>query len=163
VRFRAKKESGRFFRLSFCRSELVVIRVHGSPAADFVSDKPELRRDAVDNHTFTITKTNCTYTKPFEIGGTQSKTHLITLFTESAGGRTQRRAAGILIMANGDKAFYSSEGTGDVAAQTSEGHWAIDGGTGKCEGAKGKGTYKGRVGAGGLRTYDSEGEIELMK
>jgi hypothetical protein len=60
-------------------------------------------------------------------------------------------------MANGDKAFYRSEGTGDVAAQTSEGHWVIDGRTDKFEGAKGKGTYNGRVGAGGLRTYDSEG------
>ena len=36
-------------------------------------------------------------------------------------------------------------------------------GTGKFEGAKGKETYKGRVGAGGLRTYNSEGEIELAK
>src|SRR5439155_15981152 len=35
-------------RSFFCVRELVVLRVHSGPAADFVPDKPQLRRDAVD-------------------------------------------------------------------------------------------------------------------
>src|SRR5437660_1233724 len=42
------KESGRKLPLSFCMPELVVLRVHGRPAPDLVSNKPELRRNGVN-------------------------------------------------------------------------------------------------------------------
>jgi antitoxin (DNA-binding transcriptional repressor) of toxin-antitoxin stability system len=43
-----KKESGTLSRSVVVFAELVVLRVHGGPAADLVAHKPQLRRDAVD-------------------------------------------------------------------------------------------------------------------
>jgi hypothetical protein len=41
-----QKESGTL-PLFFCAPELVVLRVHGGPAADLVADEPQVRWDAV--------------------------------------------------------------------------------------------------------------------
>src|SRR2546425_6475190 len=43
-----KKESGGFSRSLVVFAELVVLRVHGGPAANLVAHKPQLRRHAVD-------------------------------------------------------------------------------------------------------------------
>jgi hypothetical protein len=46
--------------------------------------------------------------------------------------------------------------------ESAEGTWSFVGGTGKLEGIKGKGTYKGKGGPEGI-TYEIEGEYELPK
>ena len=43
-----KERERDFFPLSFCFCDLVVLRVHGSPAVDLVPDEPQLRRNPVD-------------------------------------------------------------------------------------------------------------------
>ena len=116
-------------------------------------------------HEFMLTKTACRYTKPLLLGGTQSKTHLTTLFND-LGDHTMRHAVAAIKFENGDELFYRSEGTGVAPGgvpQTANGQWFIDGGTGKFEGAKGQGTYEGRTPPEGTRTYNLEGEITLAK
>jgi len=66
-------------------------------------------------------------------------------------------------MADGDKAYYTYQGTStlkDGAAQTEQGTWTLVGGTGKLKGIKGRGTYKGKADADGSMTYEIEGTYE---
>ena len=64
---------------------------------------------------------------------------------------------------NGDKAFVSFQGTASIKDNTSEGKWSYPGGTGKLNGLKGNGTYKGKGAEDGSVTPDVEGEYTLPK
>lgn len=118
------------------------------------------------DHAFAIGKTKCTWTTAPEIAGTQAKDHEYTSFADIRGPRGQVRSGAVGTMANGDKNFVTTQGTITVkegVTQTSEGTWSYTGGTGKLKGIKGKGTYKGKVGADGTMTIEVEGEYQLPK
>ncbi len=116
------------------------------------------------NHSFVIFQGKCTWTKPFEIAETKSKDHSGTVFQEMTGSRASTRGSGADTMENGDKFYLRWQGstnTKDEMVQTDDGTWSFAGGTGKLNGIKGKGTYKGKGAADGTVTYEVEGEYEL--
>ncbi len=126
--------------------------------AIMVGDRP--------GHSFMISQSKCTWTKPWEIAGIQSKEGVATSFDEASGSSSRTRGFYHDTMANGDKANYRYEGTvslKDGAPQSAEIKWTLVGGTGKLKGAKGKGTCKGKPGSEGSITWDCEGEYELPK
>lgn len=117
----------------------------------------------VPNHSFAISKVKCTWSKPLEIAGLQSKEDSITAFDEIRGPKSSGRGAVVLTMSNGDQAHVSFSGAAtlkDGVPQTSEGKWRFMRGTGKLKGLKGEGTYKGTGGADGM-TYEVEGAYTL--
>jgi hypothetical protein len=122
-----------------------------------VGDQPD--------HSFAISQSKCPYTKPSEIAGTQTKEFVTTSFSEIDGSRATTRGYVDGSMANGDKFYVRSQGSANLKEgiiENAEGTWSFVGGTGKLEGIKGKGTYKGKGGPEGI-TYEIEGEYELPK
>jgi hypothetical protein len=121
-----------------------------------VGDRPD--------HVFTISKTTCTWVKPPEIAGLAAKDHEYTSSRDVAGSRLRTRTAAFGTMANGDRYFTITQGTGTVkdgVTQTAEGTWSYTGGTGKLKGLKGKGTLKGKAAPDGTFTIEIEGEYQL--
>jgi len=115
-------------------------------------------------HAFVIEKGTCTWTKPVEIVGTQSKVHEMTNFHDVMGERVRSRAAAVGTLASGDKYFLVAQGSSiskEGVALSFEGTWSYTGGTGKLKGIKGKGTYKGTSNPDGTITHEVEGEYIL--
>ena len=119
------------------------------------------------DHSFTICQGKCTWTKPLEIAGIQSKEGVYTLLTETSGNTSRYRFYYVDTMANGDKAYYRGEGTmtvKDQVPQSGDEKWTLVRGTGKLKGVKGKGTDTLKTAAAdGSSTWDTEGEYELPK
>ncbi len=114
------------------------------------------------NHSFVINQMKCTWTKPFEIAGVQSKEDVYTGFSEVSGNRLHGQGYIAGTMTNGDKYYVRVQGSGS-ASGSGEGQWSFAGGTGKLKGLKGKGTYKGKGAPDGTFTVEVEGEYELPK
>jgi hypothetical protein len=117
-------------------------------------------------HAFGITKVRCTWTKPFEIDGLQSKDDEITGFSEVMGANANERMYVVMTMSNGDQAFARPVGTTslkDGAPQSANGDWTYAGGTGRLTGIKGKGTYKCAWGADGTAMCNIEGHYAIPK
>lgn len=120
-----------------------------------VGDRPD--------HAFTISQGKCTWTKPWEIAGIQSKEGVGTSFAEISGTTARTRGYFVDTMANGDKAHYRTESADtlkDGVPQSVDGKWTLIRGTGKLKGIKGQGTYKCQA-AGEGSTCDVEGEYTL--
>ena len=119
------------------------------------------------NHSFAIDQVKCTWTKPMEIAGIQNKEGTGTGSYENSGNTSRIHGYFVDVMANGDKAFYRTEGTAtlkDGALQSADEKWTIVRGTGKLKGVKGKGGCKlTSAAADGSATWDCEGEYELPK
>jgi hypothetical protein len=118
------------------------------------------------NHSFAISQTKCTWTKPLEMAGIQTKEDVYTGFNEVSGNRARGQLYGVVTMTNGDKYYVRGQGSTtmkDGVPESAEGTWSFAGGTGKLKGLKGKGTYKGKGAPDGTSTYEVEGEYELPK
>jgi len=118
------------------------------------------------NHALSLAQSKCSWTKPWEIAGVAGKQGVATASGEISGNTFRFHAYYVDEMANGDKAYYTYQGTStlkDGAAQTEQGTWTLVGGTGKLKGIKGKGTYKGTAGADGTMTSEVEGTYEAPK
>jgi hypothetical protein len=121
-----------------------------------VGDKP--------GHAFAIMQGDCTWTKPMEIGGVQTKTGTDTVSAEMSGNGSTDRGYHVDTMANGDKFTVRFQGTGkakDGKMASGSGTWSFVDGTGKVKGIKGKGTYKSMANADGTTTTEVEGEYQL--
>ena len=121
-----------------------------------VGDRPD--------HVLTLSKTKCTWAKPPQIAGLAAKEHEYTASGDVAGSRLRSRTAAFGAMANGDRHFTVTQGTGTMkegVTQTVEGTWSYTGGTGKLKGLKGKGTFKGKAAPDGTLTIEVEGEYQL--
>jgi hypothetical protein len=118
------------------------------------------------NHSFVISQTKCTWTKPLEIAGVQGKEDVYTEFSEVSGNRARVQGYGIGTMTNGDK-FYGCLQCSSVlkegATESGECTSTFVGGSGKLKGLKGKATGKGKGAADGTSTWEIEGEYELPK
>jgi len=114
-------------------------------------------------HTLSIMQTKCTWTKPFEVDGVQSKDGVDSSVMDVHGASARSHGYYVDTMANGDKAFVRWEGTDSMKDATSEGKWSYAGGTGKFKGLKGGGTYKGKTAQDGSVSFDVEGEYTLGK
>jgi hypothetical protein len=119
------------------------------------------------NHSFAISQGKCTWTKPMEIAGIQTKEGVYTEFAETSGNTLRYRFYYVDTMANGDKAHYRGEGTmtvKDGVPQSGDEKWTLVRGAGKLKGIKGKGTNTLKTAAAdGSSTWDCEGEYELPK
>lgn len=119
------------------------------------------------SHTFAINQTKCTWPKPMEIAGVQSKEGIATAFSEISGDSARVRIGYYSeTMANGDKVHFRYQGRTtlkDGVPQSDEGTWSLARGTGKLKGIKGKGTYKGTPGSDGSMSYEVVGEYNLPK
>jgi hypothetical protein len=116
------------------------------------------------DHQFMVTKVSCNWTKPMEIGGSQSKDGTSSAIEEITGNISKGRGQHVSTMATGEKTFVRFEGSSVLKAgaiQSSDGTWHYTGGTGKFAGIKGKGTYKGKPGADGTMVYEVEGDYQL--
>ncbi len=117
-------------------------------------------------HAFVINQTKCSWTKPAEIAGIQTKDDVYASFSEVTGNRSQDQSFGVCTMSNGDKAYVRPRGSAtwkEGALVSAEGKWTFAGGTGKLKGLKGKGTYKAQGQPDGTALYEIAGEYTLPK
>jgi hypothetical protein len=125
-----------------------------SPVA--IGDKP--------NHAFAIVKAECTWPKPIEMAGGQTKAGTDVIAMEMNGNTATDHGYYVGVMDNGDKFFVNFGGTStskDGKPVGSKGTWSFTGGEGKLKGLKGKGTYKGTPNADGTVTNQIDGEYSL--
>lgn len=117
------------------------------------------------DHAFVVGKVACTWSKPMEVSGIQSKDGGSVFSDEKSGDKSSGGGVHWTGMANGDKVFvrYHSNTTYDKDGKiaTSGGTWSFTGGTGKMKGIQGKGTDKGKGNPDGSVTYEIEGEYKL--
>jgi hypothetical protein len=116
-------------------------------------------------HALVVMKAKCTWTKPMEVAGVQTKTGEDTVSADSSGAKSRDTGYHISTMANGDQFVVKFSGAsttdknGVVTAQT--GTWSFVSGTGKMKGITGKGSYKGKGADDGTVTTDVEGEYQI--
>ena len=118
------------------------------------------------DHSFMITQTKCTWTKPLEVEGAKSTDGVSTFFNEITGSRVQQRGFAIASYAGGDKTHTRFQGSGILkqgVLESTQGTWTTVGGTGKLKGIKGKGTFKGKGNPDGTTGFEVEGEYERPK
>lgn len=133
-------------------------------------EKPDpqytLAIDDMANHSFTISRTKCTWTKPYEIEGIGARSCFITGFSELSGNASRYRSHFTDTMANGDKIYYGAEGTvtyKDGAFQSADEKWNLLRGTGKMQGIKAHGTCDANSNPDGSTSWTCQGEYELTQ
>ncbi len=118
-------------------------------------------------HALMLSKNACTWTKPVDIGGVQSKDGQSTAMAQVSGNKSWETGFEVDNMSSGDRIFVKYQGSStlkDGVPQSIQGTWSFTGGTGKMKGLRGKGTYKGGApAADGSITFSIEGEYELGK
>src|SRR5262249_28597219 len=108
-------------------------------------------------HALGVSKATCTWTKPMEMAGSQTKEGVDVASAEITGNKLRVHGYHTGTLANGDKFYVRFQGTGtskDGKPETAEGTWSYTGGTGSLKGLKGKGTYKGKANPDGSITYE---------
>jgi hypothetical protein len=125
-----------------------------------VGDKP--------GHVMVVEKAACTWAKPLEMGGSQTKDGVSVQTMEVSGGKSSGSGTHWGTMVSGDKYFVRFQGKAtldkDGVVQSVNGTWSYTGGTGKLKGLQGKGTYKsGKANADGGSTVEIEGDYKLPK
>src|SRR5215470_12753379 len=116
------------------------------------------------NHAVAIVKTQCTWPKPAMIGGVATKDSDDTIVSDMTGDKAADHGYSVGTMANGDKIhvkFGGSSKSKDGKPVSGEGTWSFTGGTGKFQGLKGKGTYKGTANPDGTITYTIDGDSSM--
>jgi len=112
-------------------------------------------------HVIGVNQGKCTYSKPLEIDGVQTKDDVGSGLMDFRNGTSQDRSYDVTTMANGDKLYVSSSGTSKMkgeALDSGSGKWTFTGGTGKIRGIKGSGTYKLTGNPDGSVTVEIEGD-----
>ena len=123
-----------------------------------VGDKPD--------HALAISQSKCTWTKPVDLAGAQTKDDVGTdsMDITASGAQTHGYVVGTLT--SGDKIYVHTEGkdtSKDGKPESSAGTWGFIGGTGKVEGIKGGGTYSGKPDADGNFVIEVKGSYSLPK
>ena len=113
-------------------------------------------------HSLILAQAKCTWTKPLEVDGVQSKNGEDSSVNDQHGMVGTEHGYYIDSMANGDKAFVRWQGKQSQDG-TADGNWKYVGGTGKFKTLKGGGTYKSKGEQDGSVTIDLEGEYTLGK
>ncbi len=126
------------------------------PAPVAIPDKP--------NHAYAVVTATCTWSKPFDMGGSPAKDGKETISSEIWGDKASDRGYFAGTMASGDTYTVKFAGTSrskDGKPVGNEGTWSFTGGTGKLKGLKGGGKYKSTAGADGTVTSQIDGEYSL--
>ena len=134
-------------------------KVSGTVHCDKPSDQQSFAVGDRPNHSFMITKGACTWTKPVELDGVQTKTTTITQFIEVRGNQGRGQGYVVDTLANGDKTFVRIQG--HQMQGMVEGKWTYTGGTGKFSGIKGSGTHKCTGKGDGSSDCEVEGEYSV--
>jgi hypothetical protein len=152
--------------LSAATSVLAQTKISGTVQCGKPDEQHALEIGDRPNHSLMIAKGKCTWTRPMEIAGTQTKEDIGTGFDEISGTKSRGNGYVIGTWTNGDKSYVRTQSSAtlkDGTIESAEGTWSFTGGTGKLKGIKGKGTYKGKGASDGSATYEVEGEYELPK
>jgi hypothetical protein len=123
-----------------------------------IGDKP--------GHAYAISQGKCTWSKPMEIEGTQTKSDVVTGFSELNGPTAKDHGVAVDTLASGDTFVAHTTATDiykDGKSQVSEGTWVFTSATGKLKGITGKGTFKGKPDSEGNMIYDVEGTYQMPK
>jgi len=134
-------------------------KISGTVHCEKPSDQQSFEVGDRPNHSFMITKGTCTWTKPVEIEGVETKTDAVTQFIEVRGNRGRGHGYVVNTLSNGDKTFVRV--AGQQSEGSVEGKWTYTGGTGKFSGIKGSGTHKCKGKGDGSSDCEIEGEYEL--
>src|SRR6266478_6253433 len=132
--------------IAFATISLAQTKISGTVQCGKSDEQHALEVGDHPGHSLMISKGRCTWTKPMDIAGTQTKEDLGTNFDEVHGNKSQGHGYVGGTMANGDKMYVRIQGSStlkDSVVDSAEGAWSFTGGTGKLKGVKGKGTYKG--------------------
>lgn len=115
-------------------------------------------------HMMMLTQNKCTWSKPIEMEGVQSKDDVGSGIADVHGSKSNDQGYDVTTMANGDKVFVRNQGTSMMKGEmldSGSGKWNFTGGTGKFKGLKGSGTYKLSGKSDGSATIEIEGEYTL--
>lgn len=116
-------------------------------------------------HALVTGKVKCTWTKPMDLAGAQTKTGEDVTSSDVDGARSRDSGYHMTTMDSGDRFVVRFTGTSalgeDGSVQTQMGTWSFVRGGGKLKGITGKGTYKATGGADGTVTTDVEGEYQI--
>jgi hypothetical protein len=130
--------------------------------------KPDVNSSAevpdAAGHMVMLTKANCTWPTPLDVGGVKTKSAIDVATAEVHGASGTGHGYNVATMDNGDKITASYSGTMQMnkdGSGTFKGTWKYTSGTGKFKGIKGSGTYTGSATPDGSATGDIEGEYTL--
>ena len=115
-------------------------------------------------HVFVLAKSACSWTRPMQIEGVDTKDSHDVNVVEVDGANSNSDGYDVSNMANGDKVFIRFSGTDRSTKDgkpLSTGTWRYIGGTGKFKGIMGKGTYKGTPDASGNYVSEVDGDYTL--
>lgn len=132
----------------------------GKPESQYaiqVGDRP--------GHSLALGQFKCTWKKPLDIAGTQSKDGISTVFSEVMGGTAHILGYQVTTMANSDTLFVRYQGMAsgkDGVFQGEEGRWTFASSEGKLKGLRGQGTYKCTPSGEGA-TCEVNGEYMIPK
>lgn len=154
--------------LMFATASSVLAQVQVSGGGVCAKPDPSYSIQATDRpgHIFSLSKYDCTWTKPFEIAGTKSKGGPDIIVVEAQGNKGNWSEFYVDTTDNGDHGYYRFHGTANFkegALQDIRGKWTLTGGTGKLKGIKGSGTCTGKGEEGGGVSFECEGQYQAPK
>lgn len=121
-------------------------RLSGQGTCGEPEDQKEIAVGDRPDHSFSISKGKCTWSKPFEIAGQRAEGGTAVQMNERTGSTSKFRGHYLDPMSGGDTVHYSYEGTTTFAGEKPQKQtwsWTIVGGTGKLKAVSGKGTCDG--------------------
>ena len=154
------------FGVALAASSLAQTKVSGQIQCGKPDDVHKIDVGDWPMHSMTVSKVACTWTKPIDIGGAQTKDGVSVAAAERSGNKAYERGSHFSNMSSGDKIYVRYQGDTvlkDEVPQSITGTFTFAGGTGKMKTLKGKGTFKaaGPPNAEGAILFDIEGEYEL--
>jgi hypothetical protein len=110
-------------------------------------------------HGLILQKRKCTWTEPLIFKGTKTTSGQATAFIEKMEGTLHVHGYEVDNLDNGEKLTWQSMGQvmGEKGPAAVKGRWSLMRGTGKFKGAKGGGSYEGKLDADDVLTLNFEG------
>jgi hypothetical protein len=130
--------------------------------------KPDVNSSAevgdVAGHMVMLQKVTCTWPTPFTIAGSNAVSAVDVGTAEARGGVATQHGYSTSTMDNGDKTTVAYTGNMHLNSDgsgTFNGTWKFISGTGKLQGIKGSGLYKGAAAADGTGAADIQGHYTI--
>jgi hypothetical protein len=122
--------------------------------------------EGMPGHSLVVDKSKCTWTKPMEIAGLQTKDAVLTATADVSATVIIDHGYSMTTMTNGDTLIGIFSDTvhpkKDGSVEGVKATWTFVSGSGKLKGIKGKGTYQCKA-TGDVNSCDIEGEYTLPK
>jgi hypothetical protein len=127
--------------------------------AESVSHKLEV--GDVPDHSYVISQGTCSISS--KDGGLPEKSAAFTEFDETWKDSYKFHGRANVTLENGDKVFYSYEGSAKDASKPPVENWKLTGGTGKYTAIKGSGSCAGKTNSDGTSDWNCTGTYSLGK